>query len=121
MNRPRYAEDFNNWFLSSNGDPWNYNSKNIKRRIKMSFEFFKKHIKVDYCGNIIELGAFNGDFTFLLAQHYKEARICTNDISEIAMDMIKSKTQIFGNVEYLLQDMLSLRSDQIRSDRYFYA
>ncbi|HPI38710.1 MAG TPA: class I SAM-dependent methyltransferase [Ignavibacteriaceae bacterium] len=111
--RPRTQKDFDNWFAQSNGDPWNYNCKSIKNRLDESLGFVKKYVPVDFTGNLIELGAFNGDFTLKLCNHFRFAKIFANDISEIAIIQAKEKLKSINNVTFVLQDLLNFNSGNI--------
>lgn len=114
-NRPRTKEEFDNWYSESGGDPWNYQSRNIKRRLSDSLKFISKFIDKDFTGNIIELGAFTGDFTLLLAGHFPNAQIYANDISDAALKKAKEKAADCSNIIFLQKDLLEFDNSSIKN------
>lgn len=107
-NGARTKEDFDKWFLDNNGDPWGYESKNIKNRIQNTFKELVNRVPASFDGGLIEFGAFNGSFTYLLAQHYSKAQIVCNDISEVAILKAKAKLEPFNNIDFVVCDFLSI-------------
>lgn len=112
IDSPRSREDFNNWYNKFNGDPWGYQHSSVKRRLTSSINFLKKHIPIDYQGSFIELGAFNGDFSYLLASNFKNSTIVVNDISDIALKQAKEKTKIFKNIVYNQNDLAGFQKPE---------
>ena len=58
----RTKEEFDEWFNANNGDPWGYQSKSVKERLFKTFTLISATLSKHFSGNIIELGAFTGDF-----------------------------------------------------------
>jgi SAM-dependent methyltransferase len=108
MSEVRTSEEFDKWYIENNGDPWGYESKGIISRLDKTFKHVSKTLKQDYTGTIIELGAFNGAFTKYLANHYKNAQIICNDISEEAINQAKAKLEYCNNIDFIVCDMLSI-------------
>ena len=104
----RTKEEFDNWFTTSNGDPWNYKSKGVINRLHKSFNLMKKVVPKTFDGEIYELGAFNGDFTKLIAKYYTTSKIICNDISSVAIQQAKITTRNFSNIKYITCDFLEL-------------
>ncbi len=71
----RTKEEFDKWYNDNYGDPWGYKGWVIKKRLESSMELIKRNISKDYYGAIYELGGFNGDFTKLLAEYFKDCII----------------------------------------------
>jgi SAM-dependent methyltransferase len=112
---PRTQEDFDKWYNESGGDPWHYQSRNIKRRLKYSHKLLLKYLPPEFSGNIFELGAFRGDFTIYLCRTYNNARIYANDISEVALEAVKERTKDFNNVILINKDLLHINKSDIRN------
>jgi len=115
-NRPRTQEDFNKWYNESGGDPWNYKSSNITSRLKDSLSFILTYIPKDYKGNILELGIFQGDFTYLLCKNFKKAKIYANDISDVALETAKEKLKGFENVSFFQADLININKNDIQNN-----
>ncbi len=113
VQRPRTREDFNKWYSENNDDPWGYKNYKIQSRLNESLDFILNYLPQDFSGNIIEIGAFRGDFSILLCNKYKNAKIYINDISDIALKYAKEKTSSFNNVSYFMKDLLKISIDDI--------
>ncbi|GAB6283447.1 MAG: hypothetical protein STSR0008_22140 [Ignavibacterium sp.] len=111
--KPRTKEEFDNWYIESNGDPWDYKSKSVQSRILKSLKFIAKYIPISFEGNIIELGSFKGDFTILLAQNFKHSKIYANDISEFALNESKKRTSKFTNIYFIQSDLKNFNNSKI--------
>jgi hypothetical protein len=112
---PRTQQEFDQWF--SKGDPWGYSSHSIKSRFAKTLSFILRHIPKTYHGAIIEFGAYNGDFSLLLLEHFPHAKVYINDISRVAMEEIKSKTQLHHHASYVLSDMLTFPSHHVQPNK----
>lgn len=106
---PRTKEEFDKWFRDSGGDPWGYDGSFVRERLKSSLDFIKRHVPSSFSGLFVEIGAFNGDFTCMLANEFPASRILANDISEVALDQAQEKAGHFINVEFDLSDLASFR------------
>ena len=106
MTKARTKEEFDNWFKSSNGDPWHYDQNMVKDRIARSIAFIQLNTVQSFKGTIIEFGAFNGDFTIPLANYFYNAKIIANDISSLAVQKIRQKSKELTNVTIFECDML---------------
>lgn len=117
MSRPRTKEEFDKWYNESGGDPWHYYSSGIKSRLKNSLDFILNFIPRDFKGTLVELGAFNGDFTKLLCSSFKNADIIANDISEVAINIAKGKINNCTNVTFVLKDLLNFNSNDVSTKK----
>lgn len=113
MIKPRTKEEFDNWYIESNGDPWNYKTKSVQLRLLKSLKFIAKYIPPSFDGNIIEFGSFKGDFTILLAQKFKHSKIYANDISEFALTEAQKKTYKFTNICFIQSDLKNFDNSKI--------
>lgn len=111
----RTQKDFDTWFSYHNGDPWNYSSLSVQNRLDKSMSFMKRYISANFSGDIIEFGAFNGDFTLRLCHTYPNATIIANDISEIAINQAKEKIKGF-NVNFITGDMFNINLESVRNN-----
>jgi hypothetical protein len=105
----RTKEEFDTWFAESGGDPWGYSEEFVRARLRSSIEFVKKHLGGDFAGDLVEVGAFNGDFTVLLQDEFPACRILVNDISEVALAAARSKLQTRSNITFLRCDVIDFR------------
>lgn len=105
----RTKEDFDKWFSSAGGDPWGYAGDFVQHRLDRSLEFVRECVPSSFQGAFIELGAFNGDFTFRLADAYPSCRVVANDISEVALAQARVKAGGFPNVSFDLSDLAAFR------------
>jgi hypothetical protein len=108
LGRPRTAEEFNEWFQKSGGDPWNYSNPSIRRRLKASCDFLCKTIGREFKGTIVELGAFDGSFTVLLQKAFPLGNINVIDISEIAIEKAQRRIGPCEGVRFYIQDLLEI-------------
>ncbi len=97
--------EFNEWFKSSNGDPWGYESNVVKLRFNKSINFIKKF--VDNSDLILECGCFKGQFTRILATSLPRNNIQAFDISTYAITIAKKESH-YSNVTYFDADILDL-------------
>ncbi len=116
MQRPRTKEDFNKWYYENNDDPWGYKNRNIQSRLQESLNFILNFIPEDFSGSMIELGAFRGDFSILLCNAFRNAKIYINDISDVALNYARERTSSFSNVSYFTKDLLNVSADDIEAN-----
>jgi hypothetical protein len=114
LGRPRTAEEFDEWFHQSGGDPWNYSSPSIQARLKASRDFLCRTVRSEFEGTIVELGAFDGSFTVLLREAFPLADICVVDISAMAIEKAQRKVGPCERVRYYVQDFLEVTCDRLR-------
>lgn len=114
LGRPRTAEEFDQWFHQSGGDPWNYSSTSIQARLKASRDFLCCALRNDFEGTILELGAFDGSFTVLIRGAFPLADICVIDISTIAIEKAQRKVGHCQSVRYYVQDLLETTRERLR-------
>jgi Methyltransferase domain len=108
LGRPRTAEEFNEWFQESGGDPWNYSNPSIRGRLKASCDFLCRTIRREFKGTIVELGAFDGSFTVLLRKAFPLGNIQVIDISEIAIEKAQRRIGPCERVRFHVQDFLEI-------------
>lgn len=87
---------------------WDYESPFVKDRLDKSIQFIRRFVPPDFSGSFFEPGAFNGQFTYLLAGSFASATIHASDISE---DSIASARANVGhpNVQFSCADIASLQ------------
>lgn len=102
---PRTKEEFDQWYKEKGGDPWGYEGDFVQSRLTRSVVFMQRRMMPDFDGAIVEIGAFNGDFTKRLAEAFPRASILANDISEVALDQARAKAGGYSNVAFDLSDL----------------
>jgi len=108
MSRPRTATDFDGWFRQAGGDPWDYNSRSIRHRLKVECEFIRSAVGKEYSGTFLELGAFDGSCTVLLLNTFSDASFCVVDISPFAVKKAQQKIGPRENVKVFNLDFLNI-------------
>jgi SAM-dependent methyltransferase len=101
----RTAEQFDAWFVASRGDPWDSGSPFVRDRLTASLSFICRRVAADFRGTFLELGAFNGQFTELLAQSFPKAIVAASDISQVALNISLSRVGKLTNVFLHQADM----------------
>lgn len=89
-----------------NHDPWGYGSPFIESRLERSAQFIKKNLSLVSKKNLVEIGAFNGDFTKKI-QALFETILC-NDISVEAIKKLKSNIPNLNNITINTSNMVDL-------------
>jgi Methyltransferase domain len=105
---PRTQQEFDQFLSQAGGDPWHYTSRMIVERLDRSLAFVREHLGRDYAGRIVEAGAFNGDFTRLVAGVFPRARILATDISEVALEQLRARVAGLDRVTTQRLDLVEL-------------
>lgn len=110
---PRTKSELETWYKKyPNLDPWNYNRfSHGLPRFEISMLFIAKHVGEIFNGTFLEIGAFQGNFTILLASAFPSATIVCNDISELALAKAKERCKEFSNIHYHCGDLLHISHD----------
>lgn len=96
-----------------NHDPWGYGSPFIEARLERSAQFIEKSLSPVTRKNLVEIGAFNGDFTKKV-QVIFDTILC-NDISVEAIEKLKSNILDLNNITINTSNMVDL-TNQIDSN-----
>lgn len=108
--RPRTKEDFDSWFTAK-GDPWDYRGRFVRNRLRRTLAFVRRFIQPDFSGHFLEVGAYDGSFTVLLAGAFPRAGLTVNDISAVAMERVKSAVDemvVGREMSFLVKDFLEI-------------
>ncbi|HZV20515.1 MAG TPA: class I SAM-dependent methyltransferase [Hyphomicrobiales bacterium] len=108
---PRTQEEFDKWF-SEAGDPWHYDGAFVIDRLRNSLSFIQRYIAPGFEGAFVEIGAFNGAFSSLLAEAFPTSLIIANDISEVAIQQARQATAKHRNILFDRSDMASFRTPE---------
>jgi len=111
QHRPRTSADFNLWFEQA-GDPWGYQSVSVRERLTCTAQLLVAKLGAEFSGNFIEIGAYDGSFTCLLAETFPKSRIVVNDISEVALERARTAVARHSGMsrrtQFLLKDSISI-------------
>ena len=78
MRPSKEAQD--RYFREHGLDPWGYDNPFVRDRLAASLAFIQKFVPPDFGGTFAEIGAFNGQFTRMLAKAFPKATIAASDI-----------------------------------------